>query len=121
MPTDLNPEILLLAARQVCEGRSDSWSDEDERQNAIDDTRAAIAAYQSTIHESSETLLGEIEERWANVCLLCGYSVGAEAEEVAGGHDAECPGSVDLSDALGNALSDIGRLLNIIRSGSEGS
>lgn len=132
---DRNPEGVEAAARAM--------HDEDIREQAVEMSypecadyyrgRAslALAAYQSTIHESSETLLGEIEARLAKAtggdwrleqrqdAQLIVRTTDADVCQVftddLNGNPAED------AEFIAHAPSDIRALLDIIRSGGEGS
>jgi len=42
--TDISPEAIEAAARAICRIRSDNWADLDDRENCLDDARAALLA-----------------------------------------------------------------------------
>lgn len=136
MPTDLNPEgerqfpppILLkwLSHQTVKSGdlvqELDYWA----RKMAGDSAGPHYAAYQSTIHESSETRLGEIEARLAKATP----GPWVERDDEIWGHTATIvshrrvctprdANRVANADLIAHAPSDIRALLDIIRSGGE--
>ena len=65
----LDPGGLEAAARAVCYGRSDEWRNPDDRQNALDDARAAITAYLAAVPADEGRLealerVAEAAQRW---------------------------------------------------------
>lgn len=123
MPTDLNPEGVEAAAEALYLIRGvrlgayplPTWDALEELDRAVfrTDAKSALAAYQSTIHESSETLVGEIEARLAKA-TPGGWVVMPDGR-------ARATITVEMAEFIAHAPSDIRALLDIIRSGGEGS
>lgn len=116
MPTDLNPAGVEAAARAIFD--LPMWLGNEWPGSTVALATTAIAAYQSTIHESSETLVAEIEDRLGQLKVLRDTTKAIAPLER---KKYERKLAADLGTAFDWIIDDIAALLDIIRSGGEGS